>query len=241
MKRILVASVAFFALAGSAVYAQTAAPTLPPLTAAPPVASNVIIVDIEEVLRRSDAGRDISNKLNAIKTTLEGELQPEATAIEAERVRLSNTPASQLQTEEFQNQRTALARRMQLLEAKEQYASAELQASQGAALAKFQDAIAPIERALLTSRNALIMVDSSSTIAYAPGVDATADLLTRLNAAVRTIDVQRVQPRGANGQVIPRPSDSAARPAAAAPAARPATVPASGPLPRQPATPAPRN
>jgi Skp family chaperone for outer membrane proteins len=188
---------------------------------------------MEYVLRASDAGRDMATKLQTIARAMSAELQPEATAIDAERTRLLATPASQLQTPQYATQEEALGRRMQLFEQKRQYAAAELQATREAALDKFQTAIDPVVRALVVSRNALMVFDASSVTYYVPGVDATGDLTIRLNAAVRTIDVVRTQPRDEAGAIVPRPG-TAAPAAAAAPAA-------GAPLPRQPAAPpAPR-
>ncbi|KAF0185421.1 MAG: outer membrane protein [Hyphomonadaceae bacterium] len=209
--------------------ATAAAPTVQP--SAPAVTSNVVIVNMEYVLRMSDAGRDMSTKLQNIARAMSAELQPEATAIDAERTRLLATPASQLQTPQYAQQEEALGRRMQLFEQKRQYAAAELQATREAALDKFQTAISPVVQALVTSRNALLVLDASTVTYYVPGVDATGDLTIRLNAVVRTIDVVRTQPRDEAGAIVPRPGT-------AAPAAAPA---AGAPLPRQPAAaPAPR-
>lgn len=203
--------------------AAPAAPALPP--AAPAVASPVIVVNIQYIVRASEAGRDMSNKLNAITQTMASELQPEARAIDAARNQLAQTPASQLQTAAFQAQEQALSARMEAFEARRQKTAADLQATREAAFESLQNALDPVLRGLLTARNAYIVLDASSAVDFVGGVDATADLLARFNAAVRTVNVVRVSV----------PTQGAAPAAAAAPA--PAAPAANAPLPRQPAAP----
>lgn len=205
--------------------ARPAAPALP--APAPAVASPVIVVNIAYIVQASAAGQDMAAKINAITQTMASELQPEARAIDAERNRLSQTPASQLQTPQFQAQEEALGQRLQAFEAKRQKAAADLQATRQAAFENLQKSLDPVLRGLLTARNAYVMLDTSSAIDFVGGVDATADLLSRYNAAVRTINVVRV--------------NTAAQAPAAAAAAQPAAPATTAPLPRAPTqAPAPR-
>ena len=213
-------------LVASAAIAQTAPATRPAVPAlpapAPAVASPVIVVNIAYIVQASAAGQDMAGKINSITQTMAGELQPEARAIDAERNRLAQTPASQLQTPQFQAQEEALSQRIQAFEAKRQKAAADLQATRQAAFENLQKSLDPVLRGLLTARNAYVILDSSSAIDFVGGIDATADLLSRYNAATRTIAVTRI-------------NTAATAPAAAAPATPAATT---APLPRAP-TPAP--
>lgn len=234
MKKHLTISAICAALVSTSAFAQTAPAAAPrPTTpaapaAAPAVPSPVIIVNVAYVVQASAAGQDMANKINTITQAMAGELQPEARAIDAERNRLAQTPASQLQTPQFQAQEEALGKRLQAFEAKRQKTAADLQATRQAAFEALQAALDPVLRGLLTSRNAYIILDSSSAVDFVGGVDATAELLTKFNGAVRTINVVRVN--SAANAANPAPSTPAA-PATNAPLPR-APTPAPAPRPR---------
>ncbi len=226
MKKIITIGAVCASLMATSALAQTApaaAPRPAPPPSAPAVASPVIVVNVAYIVQASSAGQDMANKINAITQAMASELQPEARAIDAERNRLAQTPASQLQTPQFQAQEEALGKRLQAFEVKRQKAAADLQATRQAAFEALQASLDPVLKSLLASRNAYIILDTGSAVDFVGGVDATADLLAKYNAAVKTINVTRVNTAA-----------PAANPAPAAPAA-PAT---NAPLPRAP-TPAP--
>jgi Skp family chaperone for outer membrane proteins len=238
IRSLLLASIAV--AASSAAYAQTPAAPAPAAPApaapaapvsAPPVLSQIVVYDINQLIAQSAAGADMRAKLTAITDQVRRELEPdqrqlqsEITAIRATSVAEAQSPANVQRQENFQRQ-------YQQFQAKQERLAAVLEQTERNALSTFYTAMTPVLRATMLSRNGLIAMQASNVEAYVPGIDITAELVTRLNATTRTIAVTRatLQPQGG------------AQPAAAAApgaAPRPATpaVPAAGPLPRQPAT-----
>jgi Skp family chaperone for outer membrane proteins len=231
---VAAAAAASLLMAGPAALAQAAAPAAP----AAPVPSPIVVFDIQAVLSGSAAGQDMNTKLQAIATAMRTELEGEARTLETERQRLLAVPAAQFQSPENVQAQQRFQQRAEELALKDRRMSAELQATQNAALNLFNTAMQPAVTGSMTSRNALMAVESNSVYAHVGGVEITADVISRLNASTRTINVQRVT-LPAQGEGGP----AGAAPAPAAPAARPAgtPVPAGAPLPRAPSTPAPRN
>jgi outer membrane protein len=229
-------------------FAQTPVPAPAPAAApaarpAPtPVLSQVVVFDLQGVIAQSDAGKDMAQKVNAIATAMRNELEPEARTLEADRQRLPQTPAAQLQATE-----EALRRRLQAFAQKQERLAAELQLTRDNAFNAYLNELNPLLVQAMTARNALVVLESGSTYANVPGVDISADLVARLNAKTRTINVTRatLPAQGAAPAAGARPATpaapGAARPATPAPAAapRPTPVPAPAPLPRAPATPRP--
>jgi Skp family chaperone for outer membrane proteins len=226
---------ALLAASGASVaLAQTAPAPVPaaPAASAPPVASPVIVYDPQRVIAQSAAGQDMTTKLNAIAAAIRTQLETEARAIEAERTRLQQTPAGQLESAATQQAVATLRGRIEALQTLERRSNVEMQATQEQALGQFSQALDPVIRAAVTARNAYIVLETGAVTFAVPGVDVTSDVITRLNAAVRTINVTRVtlpaSPPAGTAAPAPRPG--------AAPTPTPVPVPA-GPLPRAPGTP----
>lgn len=232
IRSLLLASVAV-AASTSAAFAQTpAAPAAPAApVSAPPVLSQIVVYDISQLIAQSAAGADMRAKLTAITDQVRRELEPdqrqlqsEITAIRATSVADAQSPANVQRQENFQRQ-------YQQFQAKQERLGAVLELTERNALSTFYTAITPVLRATMLSRNGLIAMQASNVEAYVPGIDITAELVTRLNATTRTIAVTRATLPTQGGA----PAASAAPGAAPRPPA-PAVPAATGPLPRQPAT-----
>jgi Skp family chaperone for outer membrane proteins len=224
MIRSLLAS-AVVAISASAAFAQTPppAPTASPAPAAPPVLSQIVIYDINQLIAQTAAGTDMRTKLTAIADQVRRELEPdqrqlqsELTAIRATSVADAQTPAAQARQESFQ-------RLYAQFQQKQERLGAVLELTERNALASFYTALTPTLRATMLSRNGLVAMQANAVDAYVPGIDITADLVTRMNATTRTINVTRA--------TLPTQGGAAPAPAAAG-APAPATP---GPLPRAPA------
>lgn len=102
-----------------------------------------------------------------------------------------------------------------------------MQLTERNAIDAFNKAIAPALQQTLVARNGLIAISANQVEAFIPGVDMTADLITRLNATTKTINVVRAT----------LPTQGGASAPAAAPAAG---APAGAPLPARPPAAAPK-
>lgn len=233
MLKKLLSGAAMLTLLASSAFAQTTpasgpvnAPAKAPTEAQKviPIQSNVIVVDLAYVQETSEAGKDMAKKLTAIYDAMNKEIAPDADALTADIKALQNTPASELDTEAFQQRKQAVTARQKAFEAKNAKLSADFQATAEDAKQKYTAILIPAIQQTLVTRNATVMQDASTVIIFNPGVDATPDLIDRLNATSKTIAVTRIQAKPPAGQGTGQASGAGA-------------PPASGPLPKKPATP----
>lgn len=224
IRSLLLASVALAASA-SAALAQTSAPAAP---AAPPVLSQVVVYDANQLIAQSAAGADMRAKLTAITDQIRRELEPDVRQLQSELTAIQSTSVADAQSPAAQQRQAAFMRLREQFQQKQERLGAVVELTERNALGSFSQALTPVLRATVLARNGLVVLQAGSVDFYVPGIDITADLITRLNATTRTINVTRAT----------LPTQGGAPAAGAAPAATP--VPAApGALPRQPAAPRP--
>ncbi len=156
----------------------------------------VIVIDSERVVAQSQAGRSMSTQLQAIATQMQGEIQPEQTAVQAEQQRLqtatrNQTPQQIQANTQLSQQIEAFNRRVETLRTRQMTLARDLEHTRGQALQTFNTQITPVLNELLTARGAAVVLDASVASRFTPNVDATADLIARLDQRVRTISVTR--------------------------------------------------
>jgi len=206
--------------------AAAAAPARP--AAAPAVMSPVVVYDRESLIAGSLAGQDMINKLKAIREQIKkNELDPDQRQLESELKAILASSVQESQSLAGRQRQEAFERLSNDFQQKQGRLSQVLQETNQNALENFEKALGPVLKDTLIARNGLIAITSEQVVAYNPGVDITADLITRLNAATKTINVVRATPQAQGG--------------AAAPAAAPAAgAPAGAPLPARPPAAAPK-
>jgi Skp family chaperone for outer membrane proteins len=236
IRSFLMASATVVVSATSA-FAQTPPAAQAAPVAAPPVLSQIVVYDVNQLITQSAAGIDMRTKLTAINDQIRRELEPDIRQLQSELAAIQATSFADAQSPAAQQRQTAFIRLREQFQQKQERLGAIMELTERNALGTFSQALAPVLRATMLARNGLVAMQTGSVDAYVPGIEITADLVTRLNAATRTINVTRatLPTQGA------APAAGAAPVAGAAPAARPAAtpVPAPGPLPRQPARPTP--
>lgn len=173
---------------------------------------SVIVMDYERVLTTSVAGRDVEAKLRQIAEQMQAELQPEQTAVQTEAQALQTATRGQTQ-EQIQrnsslNQRvTAFNTRAEAFRAQQVTRARDLEFTRQQALVEFNRQVEPIVTEVMNARRAGVVVDRSSVQIMAEGVDATPDIISRLDQRVRTINVTR--------QAAPAPQQQPGAPAPA--------------------------
>lgn len=238
MIRSLLLASAVVAVSASAAFAQTPPAAAPAAAArpapAPPVLSQIVIYDVNQLITQSAAGADMRTKLTAINDQIRRELEPDQRQLQSELAAIRATSVADAQAPAAQQRQESFQRLYQQFQQKQERLGATMELTERNALATFSQALAPVLRATMLARNGLVAMQAGSVDAYVPGIEITADLVTRLDAATRTIAVTRatLPTQGAAPAVGAAPAAAPARPAAA-PAAAP------GPLPRQPARPTP--
>ncbi|WP_085339854.1 OmpH family outer membrane protein [Aquidulcibacter paucihalophilus] len=226
-------------LAATSAYAQTPVPVPAPAPAAaaaparpagaPAVLSPVVVYDLGALIQDSLAGQDMSNKLKAIRDQINRELEPDQRQLESELRAILASSVQESQSVAGRQRQEAFQRLNNEFQQKQERLSQVMQLTERNAIDAFNKAIAPVLQQTLVARNGLIAISANQVEAFIPGVDMTADLITRLNATTKTINVVRA--------TLPTQGAPAAAPAAGA---APAAAPAGAPLPARPPAAAPR-
>ena len=207
--------------------AAAAAPARP--AGAPAVLSPVVVYDLGSLIQDSLAGQDMSNKLKAIRDQINRELEPDQRQLESELRAILASSVQESQSAAGRQRQEAFQRLNNEFQQKQERLSQVMQLTERNAIDAFNKAIAPVLQQTLVARNGLIAISANQVEAFIPGVDMTADLITRLNATTKTINVVRA--------TLPTQGAPAAAPAAGA---APAAAPAGAPLPARPPAAAPR-
>lgn len=158
--------------------------------------TNVVVIDQSRIMRDSAGGKDIINKVNAIETTMQNELKPTADSLSTEGQALDAKTANMTMDAiaadaALRTEVEAYARKAQDFNRKRQIASAELQATERAAWAQFFQALQPVLQEVVTEKGADIMLDRSDAVWAGASVDATDLVITKMNAALPTVNVVR--------------------------------------------------
>lgn len=156
--------------------------------------ASVIVVNYEELIATSVAGRDLQAKLQQIAQTIDAELRPEASAIEAEQSSLRNatngmTPQQVQGNAQLRGRIEALEQRAQTFRARQVTRSRDLEYTRQVAIAEFNRQITPSVQAVMQARNAGVVLDAAAAQLVAPGVDATRDIISRIDQSVRSVNV----------------------------------------------------
>jgi Skp family chaperone for outer membrane proteins len=213
--------------------AQTA-PATPPAAPVAPVPSQVVVFSLQAVVAASAAGRDMATKVQGIQQSMNAELEAEGRAFVAERERLRQTPAAQLETAEGQRALAALQQRGEAFEVMRRRTEIDFQATNERALGQFLQALQPVMVSVVAARGAHMALEASDVRYAIAGVDITRDLVTALDASITTIAVARVRVQTDEEAA----AAAAGAPAATGTASPPPAAPAGAPLPRRP-TPVP--
>ena len=180
--------------------AATVAVVMSSVALAAPVAqaqnSQVVVIDQQRVMAESSAGLDIAQKVQQISTTIQSELTPEANALQQQgeslEARTANMSMEAIGADQaLRTEVETYAQRAQQFSLDRQFAAAELQATERAAWTRFYQALQPVLEQVITENGASVMLDTSQTVWSSESVDVTASVITKMNAALPTVEVTR--------------------------------------------------
>lgn len=170
-------------------------------------AAVVVVVDTDRIYRDCTACRSAQTSLSTRVTTLQtrqqtlaNQLRPEGQAIQ-----------TAIQALNGKEPDAALRTRVQAFQAKQDAANKELQTGQqnlqsiqANVLRQINARLNPIITQVMTARGANLAVDVGATLAHAPAVNVTAEVLNSLNSALPSVSLtplpasqqQQQQPQG---------------------------------------------
>ncbi len=178
---------------------RIAAAVLAGLVLIAPVATaqtTVLVIDSSKALNDSQVGQDIIGKVRGIVDTMNAELQesgaPISEQFESFRAEVSALDASAIEgNADLQNRYRELAVQGQQWQVQERIKAIELQYSQNRALQPIAERMDEIIEQLVQERGADILLERGLVSFAGDQVDITAEVTSRLDAAVTSADVPR--------------------------------------------------
>jgi outer membrane protein len=162
-------------------------------------AASVVVVNYQRLVGESALGRDMSTKLQGVRSQIQAQgqaMQSEGQAIQTEEQSLAT--ATRGMTEAQVRANAALSTRVQAFQTRAQQFQARQQALQGdfqctqiIALRDFQNRANPIVRTAMQARGAGVVIDANSAQVFDPAMDVTNTVIQQLDAAARTATVAR--------------------------------------------------
>ena len=207
--------------------AQSAAPVAGPAPAAPAAAAGapagaaaasgvqaprIIVIDRQQLLQRSAAGKDIFTQTQNLSKQLETQLRTEEGALQTEATQLQQQMAIMAADVRAQKEKD-FTTKQQAFQTKVQQRQAQIQASFNQAARQVEVALDPILQSIMKERGANMVLDRSAVIVATTDVDVTPVALQRLDRALPKVKVD-LAPLAAGG-----PAPAAAPAAGKAPAA----------------------
>lgn len=192
------------ALASVAMLFTSAAVTAPVAAAQ---GTSVVVIDQSRIMRESAGGKDIISKVNAIEQSMTAELKPTQDSLASEgqtlEAKTANMSMEAIAADEALSQQVRdYARKAQSFNRQRQIAAAELQATERKAWSDFFTEMQDVLQEVVTEKNADVMIDRSEAIYVGDSVDATALVISKMDAKMPTVNVvrQKIQTQAAPQQ-----------------------------------------
>lgn len=151
----------------------------------------ILIVNQQQLLTQSDAGKSVAEQLKSLGAQVNAELATESQEINTEGKNLQEQ--QKLLSKEVLEQRAqALYKRQQQFEGMKQVREKEMQIAEQRALGKIGDAMSPILEDIVKKRGATLLLDRSAVMYAAADTDVTQEVLNELNKKLKTVKVERV-------------------------------------------------
>jgi outer membrane protein len=179
-------------------------------------APRIIVIDRQQLLQRSAAGKDIFTQTQTLSKQLETQLRTEEGQLQTEATQLQQQMAIMAADVRAQKEKDFTAKQ-QAFQTKVQQRQAQIQASFNQAARQVEVALDPILQAIMKERGANMVLDRSAVIVATTDVDVTPVALQRLDRALPKVKVD-LAPLPAAGAAPAAPTAAAGK--AAAPAAK---------------------
>ena len=155
-------------------------------------AAVIAVVDTERVYRECTACRSAQQQLQTQATSLQARQQTLATQLRPEGEQLQTA----VQALNGRQPDAALRQRLEGFQQRQTQANQELaqtqqrlQSTQAHVLQQINQRLDPIVTQVMTARGANVVLSTDATLANAPAVDVTNDVLARLNQALPAVSV----------------------------------------------------
>jgi len=173
----------------------TAPDTQPPPTPArtepfelPPAGTMIVVVDIQQLLRESNAGTSIRGQADRQRALLQGDVAQQENQIRAQQQELVRQQPN-LSPEQFNQRRRTIEQRIGELERSVQERRRVLDQSFGEAMNQFQRQTSEIIGEIVQEKQYLIVMNREAIVGFSSVLDITPEVLRRLNLRLATVPV----------------------------------------------------
>lgn len=161
------------------------------LLATPAFATTILVMDETRIVSQSAAGKSVLAQLKSIGEQINTELSNERKAIGAERDRIA-AQSQTLSQDQLKQRVEALGKRATSFEQLMRRRAAEMEATKKKAMGTINQHLQPVLQQITTAKGADILVDRSQLVFAKPGIDISAEVITKLDAKLKPFRVQRV-------------------------------------------------
>ncbi len=187
--RRLVCGALFMAILAAAGLSGPALSTARAQEVKPPI---ILIINRNQILGNSLAGKDIGKQADELRKTIAKELQDEFDSIKKDEESLL-AQQTLLAPEVLKQRAEALQARRQKFEVDQQIKNREFQASLQKATAEISKVLEPILMDILKERSASILLERSTILFADPELDITAEAMKRLDEQLKSVKLERVK------------------------------------------------
>lgn len=151
--------------------------------------ANVMIVDIDGILRESSAMRDVNKQLKERQQAYQQEIETRQQALREEDKQMAQQ-RTLLANDVFQEKQKAFQQKVADFQKFAQGRNRVLDEARAVANGTFQKKLIEIVAALAEERKSTLVLRKSEVILHAKGMNASAEILNRINAELPTIQVE---------------------------------------------------
>ena len=148
-----------------------------------------MIVDIDGILRESSAMRDVNKQLKERQQAYQQEIETRQQALREEDKQLAQQ-RTLLANDVFQGKQKAFQQKVADFQKFAQGRNRVLDEARAVANGTFQKKLIEIVAALAEERESTLVLRKSEVILHAKGMNASAEILNRINAELPTIQVE---------------------------------------------------
>lgn len=181
LKKLTFALVAVFGMVSGVVQASAAE-------------QKILVINQQRVILESEAGKSIVPQAKSLLETIQGEVKAEEESIKKEATELQAQYAI-LSPEQRDTKTRAFQLREGNFRALVAAKQEEYQYSVGQAEFKIRQALGPVLQEIVNEKSGTILIDRSQLMFATADHDITEEAIKRLNAALKSVKVERVQPQ----------------------------------------------
>lgn len=198
MNRKTIAAAMMAGLLGAGLFTPAlAAADTPPAGGAP--VARILMIDLRRVIGESKVGHDMQSQVDALNKKVEGELKGEKASLQKQQQELQQQSAILAANVKAQRIK-AFEARVKAFQEKVHDRGNMIQAGVQVAQEQIQQALGPILQGIMRERGATVLLDRSSVLLGANGLDMTQVAIQRLDKKMTHVKVELVKPTQAQSE-----------------------------------------